>query len=153
CALSSALVPRLRAMSRWIILPFDNSPLARATLHRAANSVRESGSSYCGVTLAVAGIDPTDLDDLALRACVIAGPGVPLEVVLLNPGAPLGALAELVASLPDAVLATPLGAKGDTPWYREACKAEGVPCALLLFFLKPREVQKFAVVEKRRPQP
>jgi hypothetical protein len=140
-------------MSRWIILPYDNSPVARATLHRAAKAVRQTGTCYAGLLLAVAGIDPADLNELAREACMVAGPGVLLDVVLLTPGDPLGDLARLIASRPDAVLAAPLGARGTTPWYREACKAEGIPCVLMLFFLQPAEVRRFAAAADVQSQP
>src|SRR5262245_31538000 len=108
--------PRLgtEAMKSWIVLPYDASTVARASLRRAARPVvsTRSGDAYAGIVLATAGFDPSEFDRLMHEAEAIAGPGVPLELDLLDPGDPVGALHHLADSLPAAVLAAPLEGKG-----------------------------------------
>jgi hypothetical protein len=130
----------MRSMHTWIILPYDDSPVARAALHRAAYA---AGASLAGVVLATAGVDPSGLDRLARRAQVIAGRDLPLEVRLLDAGDPIGDLHRLAATLPEAILAAPLGVAGCAPWYAEACRLGGLDHALMLFRISPREAKQF----------
>lgn len=130
-------------MRRWIILPYDASPLAKAMLRKTADQMRRG---YAGVLLAMAGVDPSQLDLLTRDAQAIAGPDMALEVRLLNAGGPIADLHELIAAVPSAVLAAPLGvrgAKGGAPWYTEACRLGGLDHTLLLFFITPEEIRKF----------
>ncbi len=132
-------------MTRWIILPYDESPLARAVLHRAAGMARDGdgGSPYSGVMLAVTGIDPAAVGTLVREAEQIAGADVPLEVRLLDAGDPIGALQTLVAAQPEAVFVAPLGLHGITgraPWYAAACRQGGIDHTLVLFNITPQEI-------------
>jgi hypothetical protein len=133
-------------MHGWIILPYDGSPVARAALRRAAQVVgRGTGRyRYAGLILATAGVDPAAIDNVMLDVREIAGPDIPLELWLLNPGDPLGALRELAGALPDATFAAPLGGAGAAPWYVEACRHGGRDHTTILFFLAPAEIHAFA---------
>jgi hypothetical protein len=141
-------------MKRWIILPYDRSPVARAALRHAGRAV-ESGDAYsadAGVILVTAGVDPSDLDALLDEAQPIAGARVPLELRLLDPGDPIRSLHRIVASMPDAVLGAPLGGRGSAPWYAEACQVSGLDRTMMLFLISPHELREFEVVphERRR---
>src|SRR5262245_10111175 len=109
-------------MQNWIILPYDSSPVARAALRRAAKAVRGDDPCFAGVILAIAGVDPAALDGVVREAQAVAGPDVPLESRLLAAGDPVGALRRLRESVPDAVMAAPLGVQGGADWYVEACR-------------------------------
>ncbi len=127
-------------MRTWIILPYDGSPVARVTLRRAAEAVRKDGGQYAGVILATAGVDPGALDAWVREAEEVAGPDVPLEIDLLDAGDPLGAFDALVDAYPDAILAGPIGARGNAPWYADACVLGGRSHGLMLFFVAPAEI-------------
>lgn len=129
--------------SQWILIPYDDSPVARAALHQASHSVRTSGGVYAGILLATTGVDPAALDALTSRALEAAGREVPVDVCLLDPGDPLGALDRLIDGLPDVTLAAPLHAAGNAPWYAEACALGGKGHPLMLFFLPQKEIAKF----------
>ena len=138
-------------MNRWVILPYDGSPVARAALRRAAQLVGNGEGQHAGVLVATAGVDPAALDSMAAEAQAIAGPDVPLAVYLLSPGDPIGALQELADSLPDATLAAPFGGNGHAPWYAAACRHGGRGHTIVLFFLKPTEIRAFAMRGTERP--
>lgn len=126
-------------------MPYDASPLARAALVRAARAVRNADEPYTGIILATAGIDPSEIDALVCDAQATAGEDVPLEVRLLSPGDPLGALRRLSGDLPDAVLAAPLCARvhGRAPWYADACVLGGRNHSMMLFFIGLEEIRRF----------
>jgi hypothetical protein len=134
-------------MKTWIILPYDASPLAKLTLRKVAAQARDGDTSpYAGVLLATAGIDPTQLDLLIEEAQRVARADIPLEVRLLNAGDPIGDLHELIAALPYAVLAAPVGLRGATgraAWYAEACRLGSLDHTVLLFFVTPEELRTF----------
>jgi len=135
-------------MKPWIVLPYDESPVARAALSRAAQMAKRASTRrrYAGLLLATAGVDPSALDALVREAQVIAGASEPLEVRLLSAGDPIGSLHRLVASLPDAVLCAPLAPTGCAPWYAEACRLGGDSRTLILLFIDPREITRFEEV-------
>jgi hypothetical protein len=126
-------------MSRWVILPYDGSPVARATLRRAARLLRTGTGHHAGVIVATAGVDPAALDVVMMEAQAIAGADVPLELHLLSAGDPIGALHRLINAVPSASLAAPLGATGRAPWYIEACRLGVCGRTVMLFFLTPEE--------------
>jgi hypothetical protein len=132
-------------MTRWIIVPYDRSAVARAVLRHAARLYVETPGEapYAGVLLATAGFDPTELCEVVQEATHITGPAVPLEVRLLDAGDPIGALQRLAAPLPDAVFVAPLGLHGiagRAPWYAEACRQGGIDHTLVLFNIMPKEI-------------
>ncbi len=139
-------------MKTWIMLPYDSSPVAKATLRRAAEAVRGSHGRYAGVIVATAGIDPLALSGLVHEVQQIAGPDVPVEPRLLSPGDPIAALHRLAGSLPDAVLAAPLGAKGRAPWYERACVLGGLSHTLLLFYIMPKELKAYEEGARAAPE-
>lgn len=131
-------------MKPWIIMPYDASPVARAALRRAARSTYAGDEQYAGVILAAAGVDPSALGGLVHDAQEVAGPDVPLEVRLLNAGDPIGALHDFAESVPNAVLAAPLGARGNAPWYADACAFGPTSHTTMLFFMTDKEIEKEA---------
>lgn len=137
-------------MNPCIILPYDGSSVARAALCRAAHAARQGNQHPARLIVATAGVDAAALGGLAQEAQAIAGADVPLEVYLLSPGDPIGALHRLADSLPDAILAAPLGANGNAPWYAHACRFGGLSHTIMLFFIEPREIRKFEVRGRER---
>jgi hypothetical protein len=146
---------KARDMTRPIILPYDGSPVARASLRRVGGAVREGGirSGNASVIVATAGVDPSEIDRLTAEARSIAGDGVPVQVRLLRAGDPIGGLHELAASLPDAVLAAPVKPKGRAAWYAEACRLGGLPHTLMLLFIRPNELKAFEAASPERKRP
>ena len=132
-------------MTHSIILPYDGSPAARATLYHAARAVQDPATSYQRVLLAVAGVDPAALEGLARESRAIAGPRVPLEVHLLHPGDPIADLRTLIVSTSGAAVGAPLRARGSALWYEQARRPRDLPCARILFFIDPSELRRFAV--------
>lgn len=139
-------------MERAILLPYDRGAVARATLHRAADTVRRHGTcgSYDGVVLAVGGVEPSAMDALLLEAALIAGADIRLAAYALDPGDPIGAFVDLMESMPDAAVAAPLGVTGRTPWFRVACLTGEPARDRLLYFLRPSEVRGFERAPARR---
>ncbi len=141
---------------RYLLLPYDGSPVAKVMLARVVQAARQRTGLYDGVLVATVGVDRDVLDAALADARVRAGREVPVAAHFLDPCDPLGSLHTLVAALPDATLTAPLGAArripwyavGPAPWYTEACRMEGLPYKLMLFFLNPRDVAKVA-----RPRP
>lgn len=127
----------------WILLPYDASPVAKASLVRVARVARRSRNLYAGVMVAVAGIDPSALTAALNDAQVVAGAGVPLEMCLLHPGDPVQALHELAETVPDMVVAAPLGGWGKTPWYGEACALGTFSNSTMLIFMSSAEIARF----------
>jgi hypothetical protein len=142
-------------MKTWIIIPYDDSPAARATLRHVAQEARSNRgvARYHGVMLATAGVDPAALEHLGAEARAIAGAGVFLEVRLLKAGDPIGDFDALTASYPVAVLAAPIGVAGNAPWYTEACRFAGQDHALMLFFIRPQELKTLAQPRRRHHAP
>ena len=136
--------------ARWIVLPYDGSPVARAALVRAARAVRQGGRlwPYAGVVLATAGVDRSSLTTMTEDTRRLVGPDVALDVRLLDPGDPVGALWRLAESLPGSILAAPTGARGWAPWYAGACRLRGWSRATMLFRIRPDELRAF---EAARP--
>jgi hypothetical protein len=131
-------------MRKWIVLSYDGSALARASLRRATGSVGGSaGSPYAGIILAIAGVDPDALDETVIRAQAIAGADLPLEPRLLQAGDPIGSFRELVRTLPECVIAAPMGTRGSTGWYAQACTLSDLDRTRMLFFISPREIKGF----------
>ncbi|MGD9890993.1 MAG: hypothetical protein AB7R89_24065 [Dehalococcoidia bacterium] len=131
-------------MKTWIILPYDDSPAARATLRHAAQRAQgvPEQTRYEGVVVATTGVDPDGLDRLLGELRAIAGPDVALELCLLDAGDPIGDFHRLVAACPDAVLAAPVGATGRAPWFAEACRLSELDHTLMLFLLRPAELRR-----------
>jgi hypothetical protein len=134
-------------MPRWIILPYDQSPLAQAVLRRAARMCREAPdvAPYAGVMLATTGIDPADVGRVVREAADVAGLDMPLEVRLLDAGDPIGSLQRLAATQPDAAFVAPLcphGITGRAPWYAAACRQDGVDHTLVLFHITDKEIDE-----------
>ena len=131
--------------ARWIVLPYDGSPVARAALGRAARAVRQGGRlwPYAGVVLATAGVDPSSLDTMADEARRLAGPDVPLDARLLLPGDPVGALRRMADALPGSILAAPIGGRGWAPWYTAACRLDGDARTTMLFLIRRDEIRTF----------
>lgn len=138
-------------MKSWIVLPFDGSPMAKATLQRAARETcaRRGPGDCAGIVLAVAGIDPDQMPGLVAAACRIAG-DVPLEFRLLAPGDPVGDFRRFVATLPQAVFAAPARPEGGAPWYTAVCRAGDLDRTSMIYFIRPREVRQFEEVEHGR---
>jgi hypothetical protein len=103
-----------RPIGRWLVLPYDESAVARATLRRAARVAAARPMRRAGIMLAVAGSDPAALGPVVERAR--AAVAVPVEGRLLGAGDLLGALRRILADLPGATLAVPLGGRGMAPW-------------------------------------
>lgn len=129
-------------MRRWLVLPYDGSPLARATLRRAARAgPRPRGSSQtAGVLLVTAGIEAEALDGLLDEASTLAGPGIALRGYLLHPGDPLASLRRLLGCLPNAALAAPVSGKHAAPWCAAAWRLDGLAYTRVLFFITPRDM-------------
>src|SRR5215207_6817891 len=147
CASWDARLQASTVMTTSIILPYDASPLAKLTLRKTAARMRDGDtSSSAGIVLAIAGIDPTDLDDVIEETRRVARAHVSLEVRLLNAGDPIADLHELIAAIPGAVLVAPVGVRGvagRAPWYAEACRFASVDRTLLLFLVTPEELRTF----------
>jgi hypothetical protein len=135
-------------MCRWIILPYDGSPIAKVALRRVARAVRDGDSPLdTGVLMATAGVDPAQLNLLVQEAQAVAGADVPLEVRLLDAGDPIADLQNLAASVPSAPFVATIGTHGVTgraPWYAKACRNGGRDHSLMLFFVTPEDTREFA---------
>jgi hypothetical protein len=134
-------------MKRWIILPYDRSPLARAVLRYAADLCGNppAEAPYAGVLIATTGVDPAALGELVQEAAQIAGPDVPLEMRLLDAGDPIGSLQRLAATQPDAVFVAPLSphvVTGHAPWYAAACREGGINHTLMLVNITQKDIQR-----------
>jgi hypothetical protein len=130
-------------MTDWLILPYDGSAVARATLRRAAAAIRREDREHAGVLLAVAGIEPEGLDGLLREAGAIAGADIALQAHLLHPGDPLGSLRSLLAELP-ATAAAPVDPDGAAPWCVAAWRLDGPERMKMVFLLTPQEVHAAA---------
>jgi len=129
----------------WLILPYDGSVVARATLRRAAAAICTRARDHtpeqdqAGVLLAVAGIEPEALGDLLQEAGAVVAPDIVLQAQLLPPGDPLGSLQRLLACLP-ATLAAPLDPHGAAPWCVAAWQLDVPMGAKVMFFLTPEDL-------------
>lgn len=139
-------------MSRWIVLPYDDSPVARAAVRRAAGLGRDAGGG-ARLMLAVAGVDPAAVPAAIEQARAVCDPDATLDAQLLAAGEPGAALARLAESLPDAIVAAPIGARGDSAWYaaavRGALREHSRP--RLAFYVDPGEVARMAGEYSARP--
>ena len=123
-----------------IIVPFDDSQAAQATLRRAAQAARQGQTLYDRVLVATTG-DQCGLVGVAMaEARALAGPAISVEAYLLDPGDPLGSLHRLIAVRPDATLAAPVGLAGRAPWYSKAARLGGMSHTMMLFFLRPADL-------------
>ena len=120
-------------LSPCLILPYDDSPLARATLAHAARALREERNGRAEIVLAVAGVDRDAAGRLAGRTRALAGPAVGLALHMLPPGDPIAGFKGLARAFPNAVLAAPVEGAGGAPWFHEACRFEGLAHPILLF--------------------
>lgn len=134
----------------WLILPYDGSAVARATLRRAAAAIRGGERPHTGVLLAVAGIEPEALCGLVQEAGAREAPDVTLQAQLLPPGDPLGALQRLVAGIP-ATLAAPVDAQDAAPWCLAAWRLDVPACAKVVFFLTPEDRRPLTMAGTPRP--
>jgi len=103
-------------MNRWIVLPYDDSAVAREAVRRAAHFVRGRPAGSTGIMLAVAALDTSNLGTYVERAAGVSGGDVTIEGRLIGPGDAGQGLCRLAESLPDAELAVPLGARGSAHW-------------------------------------
>ncbi len=128
-----------QVVARWIVLPYDGSPAARAALRHTAELVRVSSSQPAGVMLAVAGADPALLEPLLRSARAAVGADVVVEARLLAAGDPGGALRRLATELPGVTLAAPIGLRGEGAWYPQAVRAalRGWPRPAFAFYVRP----------------
>ena len=133
-------------MDRWLVVPYDGSAAAHATLRRAAAVVATAHAHRsCGLLLATVGLERPALAgpvaEVAERVGPArVGPAGPVAVVWLSPADPIGAFHVLLAAT-DATLAVPLGGRGRAPWYAEACRASDASARTMLVFLTPRELR------------
>jgi hypothetical protein len=124
----------------WLVLPYDGSPVARATLRRAATTIGTGEHAYTGIVLAVAGVEPEALYRLLQEAGTGIAPHIVLQAQLLPPGDPLRALQRVVAGMP-ATLAAPVDPQGAAPWCLAAWRLGEPTCAKMVFFLTPDELR------------
>ena len=137
-------------MGEWLVVPYDRSAAAHATLRRAAAVVATAHRS-CGLLLATVGLERPALTGPVAEAAAMVGPARTVAVAWLNPAAPIDAFYALLAET-DATLAVPLGGRGRAPWYAEACRASDVAARTMLVFLTPRELRstRAALPDHRR---
>lgn len=140
-------------MRLWIIMPYDASPVARAALFEAGKAVRGARGERGGVILATAGLEPEAVRALLADAQQIAGADVPLEVRQLDAGDPIAALRRLTASIPEAILAAPMGVEGTTPWFADACAIGDGAHPLMLLYLTRDDVARFTETGDERHRP
>ena len=127
-------------MTRWLILPYDGSPLAHAALQHAARHARR-GHYGDGVLLAVSDAEPASLDRALADARARTGGDVPLAAHALAPADPTGSLRRLAGDYPDATLVAPVDARVDTESAAAALAAMtgGGRDTALIVYIKPDE--------------
>ena len=104
---------------RWVLVPYDGSPTARALLASAAILARQHAA---GILLAVGGTDARALTVPLEEACRVLPIDTPIVGCLLAPGDPRGALERAVRSRTVVALAVPLGGPPLTAWYVRAVR-------------------------------
>ena len=130
-------------MTRWLILPYDGSPLAHAALQHAARHARR-GHYGDGVLLAVSDAEPASLDRALADARARTGGDVPLAAEGLAAADPTTSLRRLACDYPDATFVAPVDARGDTD-SSAALRAvtEGGDAGLIVY-IKPGEARAAA---------
>jgi hypothetical protein len=119
------------------VLPYDESLAARLSVRRAGRLLGVVPGTDGGILLAVSGLDPAVLEPVIERARELVSPDVRLEATLISASEPGAALLRLVRDRPNAVLAVPLGVKGETPWFAEAVSAviASRTCPMYAFYM------------------
>src|SRR5687768_4046327 len=130
-------------MHTWMVVPYDGSPPARATLRRAATAVSRAPTFYDGLLIATVGLERSALQGPVAEATEIAGPSLPIEIAWLSPADPIGAFRRFLAKT-DVTLAVPLGGGGRAAWYVTACQASDTAARTMIFFLTPHELRAAA---------
>ncbi len=105
--------------TRWVLVPYDGSPTARALLTSAAILAREHAA---GILLTIGGTDVGALTVHLEQAGALLDLPIPLIGYVLAPGDLHGALERVVASRSVIALAVPLGGSPLTPWYERAVR-------------------------------
>lgn len=127
---------------KWLILPYDRSAVARATLRRVVESRRQWGAGRPGIVLAIAGFESEAVDGLLAEAHALLGGDFVLQAQILHPGDPLGSLRRLLRCLPNAVLAAPIGPRGGAaPWCAAAWRLNQPGATRVLFFVTPHDIR------------
>lgn len=132
------------SVRRWIVVPYDGSPAARAVLRQAARAATRAVGLYHGIVVATVGLEPGALEVLLAETAARTGRALPARIHWLSPTDPIGALRALLAGMPDATLAVPLGGRGRAPWFGQACRLGDLAARTMVFFLTPRELQTAA---------
>jgi hypothetical protein len=107
-------------MESWVILPYDDNPVARTVVHRTADWALRHGA---GLLLVVAGADPAMLGPVWEQARTLVDPAVPVVVQLLSPGDPAAGLRRIVDERPVLAMAAPIGAYTAAHSYRQVVNA------------------------------
>jgi hypothetical protein len=110
-------------MDRWIVLPYDESLVARMALHRTGRLAQVASGESGGIVLAACGTDASILGPIVERAKALTSPHVRLEARLIAAANPGVSLLRLVEDRPNAALAAPIGVNFDSLWYAEAARA------------------------------
>ncbi len=126
-------------MREWLVVPYDGSAAAHATLRRAA-AVAAASHRSCGLLLATVGLERPALTGPVAEVAEMVGPARMVAVVWLSPADPIDAFHALLAET-DATLAVPLAGQGRAPWYAEACHASDTAARTMILFLTPHELQ------------
>src|SRR4051812_42108385 len=109
-------------MYAWIVLPYDESSVARAAVVRVVPLARKSPITSAGIMLAIAGVDPAVGEYVVERARRLVGADIRLGGRLIAAAHPAAALDRLLTQLPNATLAVPLPLFTATNWYSTAVR-------------------------------
>jgi hypothetical protein len=126
-------------MSACIVLPYDGSPAARATLLRAARLARREPGRFRALLVAAGGVERLVLEDALHEARTAAESSVPVILQLLDRDHPIRSLVALLEMTPAAWLAASIGRRGCTSWYEDACRLGTFAESTILFFPTPEE--------------
>ncbi len=137
-------------VTQRLILPYDDSPLARAALCHAARVASRGNPATTELLVAVAGVEPDVVEDLAQRLRRLARPEVGFTLHLLPAGEPLVGFRVLARAHPDAFLVAPLTVDSGAPWYREACRFQGLAHPVLLVIIGRRDVAAARRIDRAR---